>query len=137
MDGSESRRDYTSALLELQLRLQGGEHPDDAMAFLESRGMPKNEARLTVRRIVEKSIKEQRTKGAIWLGLAVVCVAIASPYLVAFIAGLGADQMPRGYRTSMAQAGALPGLLLVAAVWLGHRGLRLLLSRRYAADPDR
>ena len=138
MDGSGSKQDFGSALLELQLRLQGGERPEDAIKFLESRGMPKAEARLTVHRLVAKSIKEQRTKGVIWLALAAVCLAIALPFAIAVLGGVAeAEGTSRLFRRGVIEAGTLPTMLMAAGAWLGYRGLKLLLSRRYASDPDR
>ena len=137
MDGFGSKQDFGGALLELQLRMQGGERPEDAIAFLESRGMPKNEARLTVHRIVARSVKEQRTKGAFWLGLSAVCPAIASPFAIALFSAYETGSSARGLRRGVVEASALPVLLLIAGVWLGYRGLKLVLSRRYAGDPDR
>ncbi len=137
MDGSGSKQDFGGALLELQLRMQGGERPEDAIAFLESRGMPKNEARLTVHRIVARSLKEQRTKGAFWLGLSAVCLAIASPFVIALFSAAETASSSRGLRRGVIEAGGLPSMLILAGLWLGYRGLKLLLSRRYAGDPDR
>ena len=137
MHGASSRADYTAALLELQLRLQGGASPEEAIAFLQSRGMPAMEARLAVNRIVAKSLKEQRTKAMVWLALALLCFGIASPYVAAVVTGVLNGGRARGYLTSLTQAASLPAVLILAGGWLGYRGLRLLLSRRYASDPDR
>ncbi len=130
--------DDVKALLEVQLRLQGGEPPEEAIRFLESRGMPSTEARLTIGRMVTKSIKEQRTRGVVWLVSSFVCFAVAAPFGIAVVSGLDEKgAKAKGYATSVVQAGMLPSLLLVAGLYLAYRGLRLVTSTRYAADPDR
>jgi hypothetical protein len=133
--------DHDKALLELHLRLGGGESPDDAVRFLVSRGISPLEARLHVRRLVSKSIEEQRRKGFVWLACAAVSFAIASPFVYAIYRSVAAvvpgRRLPRGFGASLVQIADLPACLLPFGLWLAYRGIRFVMARRYAWDPDR
>jgi hypothetical protein len=125
------------AILAVQLRLQQGEHPDDAVRFLLREGLPAADARETVDNLVAASRRENRGRGLLWLGLSVLCFAISAPFVAAVINGLQeGDLEGRGFGTSMVQAGTLPALLILAGCWLSWRGLRLLVGRRYSGNPD-
>lgn len=122
--------------MELHLRLQGGESTEDAVAFLVSRGLSPFESRREVEQIVEASVSADRRKGFVWLGWSAVCALAAAPFLYALSGGMEGARASRGFVQALAQAGALPGLLLLASLVIGLRGLALVFGRRYSGDPD-
>lgn len=120
----------SKAILEVTLRIDGGERRDDAIAFLCERGVPVLEASRIVDRMIAANRADNRTKGLVRLGASLVCLAISLPLLLSvFVAGQGSF-----LRLGFGRASAFAGLILGAGLWLAWRGVVLFTRGHVVRD---